>query len=59
MLYKIGRLFQIIGLIVLPIAIAGNLAPERTLDLRQSLSLSAIGIVIFYLGYRIQQAGRK
>jgi hypothetical protein len=59
MLYKIGRLFQVIGLIVLPLAIAGNLSPERTLDLRQSLSLSALGIVIFGLGYLIQQAGRK
>lgn len=59
MLYKIGRLLQIVGLILLPLAIAGNLSPERTLDLRQSLTLSAIGIIVFGAGYFLQQAGRR
>lgn len=59
MLYKLGRLLQIIGLILLPLAIAGNLSPERPMDLRQSLTLSAIGIVVFGVGYFLQQAGRK
>ena len=31
MLYKVGRLLQVVGLIILPVAIAGNLAPEQTL----------------------------
>jgi hypothetical protein len=59
MLYKIGRLLQIVGLILLPLAIAGNLSPERTLDLRESLTLSAIGIIVFGAGYFLQQAGRR
>jgi hypothetical protein len=59
MLYKLGRLLQIVGLILLPLAIAGNLAPERQMDLRESLTLSAIGIVVFSAGYFMQQAGRK
>lgn len=59
MLYKLGRLLQIIGLILLPLAIAGNLSPERPMDLRQSLTLSAVGIVVFGVGYFLQQAGRK
>jgi hypothetical protein len=60
MLYKLGRLLQIVGLIVLPLAIAGNLAPEpQGIDLRTSLTLSALGIVLFGLGYLLQQMGRK
>jgi hypothetical protein len=60
MLYKLGRFLQLVGLILLPLAIAGNLAPERErLDLRQSLTLSAVGIVVFGAGYLLQQTGRK
>jgi hypothetical protein len=59
MLYKLGRLFQMVGLILLPLAIAGNLSPVRTLDLRQSLTLSAVGVAVFAAGYLIQQSGKK
>ena len=60
MLYKLGRSLQIVGLIVLPLAIAGNLAPEpQGIDLRTSLTLSGVGIVIFAMGYLLQQMGRK
>jgi len=59
MLYKLGRLLQIVGLILLPLAIAGNLSPKDPMDLRQSLTLSTIGIVVFIAGYFMQQAGRK
>jgi hypothetical protein len=60
MLYKLGRFLQLVGLILLPLAIAGNLAPEgERLDLRQSLTLSAVGIVVFGAGYLLQQTGRK
>ncbi|HTU89033.1 MAG TPA: hypothetical protein VMF69_02950 [Gemmataceae bacterium] len=60
MVYKLGRLLQLIGLIVLPLAIAGNLAPEpQGIDLRTSLTLSAVGVLIFGVGYLLQQIGRK
>jgi hypothetical protein len=59
MLYKLGRLLQIVGLILLPVAIAGNLSPEKQMDLRSSLSLSAVGVIVFGLGYLLQQMGRK
>ena len=36
-MYRLGRLLQLVGMIVLPVAIAGNLVPENPLDLRQSL----------------------
>jgi hypothetical protein len=59
MLYKLGRLLQIIGLILLPLAIAGNLSPDRPMDLRSSLTLSAVGVVVFGLGYLLQRMSRK
>jgi drug/metabolite transporter (DMT)-like permease len=59
MFYKLGRFLQVIGLILLPLAIAGNLSPERPMDLRTSLTLSAVGVVVFGLGYLLQQMSRK
>jgi hypothetical protein len=59
MLYKLGRFLQVVGMIVLPVAIAGNLAPGEPLDLRASLLLSAVGVAVFTLGWLLQQAGRS
>ena len=58
LLYKVGRLLQVAGMILLPVAIAGNLVPEHPLDLKASLTLSAIGVAVFYLGNWLQRAGR-
>jgi hypothetical protein len=57
MLYGLARLLQLAGLIILPVAIAGNLADER-LSLKQSLLLSAAGIVVFFVGWLLQQGAR-
>jgi hypothetical protein len=57
-LYKLGRVLQLIGLLMLPLAIAGNLTPEAPMTLWQSLTFSGIGVAIFILGYLLQQAGR-
>jgi drug/metabolite transporter (DMT)-like permease len=59
MLYRAGRAFQIAGMILLPIAIAGNIAPEQPLDLRASLTLSGVGVGVFAVGYLMQQIGRQ
>jgi hypothetical protein len=56
MLYKLGRLLQLVGLILLPVAIAGNLA-ER-LSVTGLLNLSGLGVLAFGLGWLLQQAGR-
>jgi len=54
MRYKLGRFLQIIGLIVLPVAVSGNLANALTLG--QSLALSFAGLVVFYVGRFVQGA---
>jgi hypothetical protein len=56
-MYTLGRFLQLIGLILLPVAIAGNAAQER-LSLKDSLGLSAVGVLIFSVGWLLQQAGR-
>jgi len=58
MLYKVGRFLQVVGMIVLPVAVAGNIAPDQPLDLKTSLTLSFIGVAIFTLGWLMQQAGK-
>jgi hypothetical protein len=58
MLYKLGRFLQLLGLLLLPVAIAGNIAREEIINLKVSLLISGIGIVIFFLGWWLQQATR-
>ena len=53
MVYRIARIFQFVGLIILPIAIAGNVAEK--IDLRESLSLSALGVLAYIIGWALQQ----
>ncbi len=59
MVYRFGRLLQILAMILLPLAVVGNLSPERPLTLGQSLTLSTIGVIVFLLGYLLQQTGKK
>lgn len=59
MLYRIARLLQLIGLILLPVAIAGNLQEvaggPRKLTVKESLTLSAVGVGVFVVGWFLQQ----
>lgn len=57
-LYGLGRFLQLIGLITLPLAIAGNISPREPLTLGQSLALTAGGLAVFGLGYYLQQLGK-
>jgi hypothetical protein len=56
LIYKLGRLLQFAALIILPVAIAGNVADR--LDLRESLTLSTMGCGIFALGWLLQQGAK-
>lgn len=53
MLYKLARFLQGLGLLLLPVGIAGNLAEKLTLW--QSLSVSGVGVLVFYIGWSLQQ----
>jgi hypothetical protein len=57
MLYNLSRFMQLAGLVILPIAISGNVAEK--LNLKESLLLSVIGILVFFVGWALQQVSRK
>ena len=57
-LYRLGRVLQLAGMIMLPLAIVGNLSPEAPISLWTSLTWSGVGIGVFMLGWMIQQVGR-
>ncbi len=59
MLYKLGRFLQVIGMMLLPLGVAGNLADETRVDLRTSLTISGFGVAVFIVGYLLQQAGKQ
>jgi hypothetical protein len=59
MLYKLGRFLQLAGMLILPVAIAGNLAPGEPLNLRDSLTLSGVGVAVFAVGWLLQQSGKR
>jgi hypothetical protein len=55
MRYKLARLLQLAGLIILPVAVAGNVAERITLG--QSLALSGLGVLVFFVGWSLQRGG--
>jgi hypothetical protein len=56
MAYKVGRLLQLAAMIILPVAIAGQML-ER-FGTKDELVLLCIGVVVFYVGWRLQQTGK-
>jgi hypothetical protein len=58
MLYKIGRAFQVVGMIVLPVGMVGNIYDQRLVTVRDSLVIAGVGIAVFGVGWLLQQIGR-
>jgi hypothetical protein len=56
MIYKLARLLQLAGLVILPVAMAGDMAGK--VELRESLTMSLVGIVVFFAGWLLQQTAR-
>lgn len=54
MLYGLARLLQLAGLILLPLAVAGEVAGE--MSLKNSLSLSTAGGLCFLTGWLLQRS---
>ncbi len=57
MLYRLGRLLQLAGLVILPVAIAGNAVRQNDMTLWHMLGLSGIGVAAFTLGWLLQRGG--
>lgn len=56
-MYQFGRLLQLAGLVILPMAILLEL--ESQLTLWKSLAMSAFGILLFSIGYIASAYGTK
>jgi hypothetical protein len=56
MLYKLGRFLQLLGMLILPAAIAGF--ETGHFGTKGELILLGIGVLVFFLGWRIQEAGK-
>jgi hypothetical protein len=50
--YRIGRLLQLLGLLILPFAIASEVV--KKVSLGQSLLIAGAGAAVFYVGVQIQ-----
>lgn len=59
MLYKLGRFLQLLGLIIAPVGVAGNLARPEQVHTGTELTILAGGVFVFFLGWTLQQAGRS
>jgi len=58
MLYKLGRFLQILGLLITPAGIAGNVVRQEEVDVKASLGIAAMGVGVFVVGWLVQQAAR-
>ncbi len=58
MLYRVGRFLQLLGLLIAPVGVAGNLARPEEVDEKALLTIAAAGVGVFVLGWLLQQATR-
>lgn len=59
MLYRVGRFLQVLGLLIAPAGVAGNLAQPEEVNERALLTIAAAGAGVFFLGWLLQQAARQ
>ena len=57
MLYKLGRFLQVLGLIIVPVGVSGNLARQDEVPVKMALLIAAGGMGVFYLGRLLQRGG--
>jgi hypothetical protein len=58
MLFNLGRFLQMLGLLITPAGIAGNLLRPKEIEVKMTLAIAALGIIVFVFGWLIQQAAR-
>jgi hypothetical protein len=58
MLYKVGRFLQIAGMIVVPVGMVGNIVQPEKITVQESLVVAASGLIVFGVGWLLQQIGR-
>ncbi len=57
-MYRLGRFLQLLGLLIAPVGMAGNLArPEQVTEGRM-LGILAAGVLVFSVGWLIQRGAK-
>ncbi len=57
-MYRLGRFLQLLGLLIAPVGIAGNLARQDQVSTGIELGILAAGVVVFAIGWLIQRGSR-
>lgn len=58
MLYKLGRFLQLLGLLIVPVGLAGTFAKPNEVGERAELTIAAAGALVFFVGWLVQQGTR-
>jgi hypothetical protein len=58
MLFKLGRVLQAVGLVISLLGVSGNVARPEQITVQDSLTIAGVGMVVFGVGWLLQQAGR-
>ena len=58
MLYQLGRFLQLLGLLIAPAGIVGNIVQRDQVTEGTMLLILAAGAGVFVVGWLVQQAGR-
>jgi hypothetical protein len=58
MLYRLGRALQVIGMVLLPVGMAGNIVMPEKIPLEYSLVWAGLGVAVFAAGWLLQAVVR-
>jgi uncharacterized membrane protein YGL010W len=58
MLYKLGRFLQLLGLLIAPAGIVGNIVQRDVVTEGTMLAILGAGMGVFAIGWLLQQGGR-
>jgi hypothetical protein len=56
--YRLGRFLQLLGLLIAPVGMAGNLARPDQVSEGKMLGILGAGIVVFGIGWLIQRGAK-
>jgi hypothetical protein len=56
--YRLGRFLQLLGLLIAPVGLAGNLARPNQVSEGRELAILAGGILLFGIGWLIQRSAK-
>jgi hypothetical protein len=56
--YRLGRFLQLLGLLIAPVGLAGNLANPDRVSEGKELGILAAGILVFAVGWLLQRGAK-